>query len=214
MQKFYRHFTKTPGCACVPNFARFLYKKKRASVDSCDVSVKKYYKISTKTDMYLVIIAYLNLLDINLLRLIKIIKLFFSFNAVLVILMMAWIMHLWICDESLNLNQPSSKRKGDRKCYFIMWTNWRKYLLTYISMYHILWYSFFLFIKSLGKSGGKKKTIDHWTAWWTHVVNKEDAIYWRMSKEQTSSNYINKNESPQKFHRYFNQCVQYVCNHK
>ena len=180
MQKFYRHFTKTPGCACVPNFARFLYKIKRASVDSCDVSVKKYYKISTKTDMYLVIIAYLNLLDINLLRFIKIIKLFFSFNAILVILMMAWIMHLWICDESLNLNQLSSKRKGDRKCYFIMWTNWRKYLLTYISMYHILWYSFFLFIKSLGKSGGKKENYRpciELNCLKTQVVNKEDAIY-------------------------------------
>ena len=171
MQKFYRHFTKTPGCACVPNFARFLYKIKRASVDSCDVSVKKYYKISTKTDMYLVIIAYLNLLDINLLRFIKIIKLFFSFNAFLVILMMAWIMHLWICDESLNLNQLSSKRKGDRKCYFIMWTNWGKYLHTYSYLHKNVTCSlvFILFVYQFFRQiwRKKKKTIDHalnWTA--------------------------------------------------
>ena len=120
---------------------------------------KKYDKISTKTDTYLVIIAYLNLLDINLLRFIKIIKLFFSFNAVLVILMMAWIMHLWICDESLNLNQLSSKRKGDRKCYFIMWTNWRKYLLTYSYLHKNVTCSlvFILFVYQIFRQIWRKK---------------------------------------------------------
>ena len=158
--KILQTFHKDTGVCVRTKFcAIFLYKIKRASVDSCDVSVKKYYKISTKTDMYLVIIAYLNLLDINLLRFIKIIKLFFSFNAVLVILMMAWIMHLWICDESLNLNQPSSKRKGDRKCYFIMWTNWRKYLLTYSYLHKNVTCSlvFILFVYQIFRQIWRKK---------------------------------------------------------